>query len=150
MKTCILIMLAIICLAAAGDAAELPPEAAPDAQDVTEDIDPSPAVSLTTLSEEQAAHLSPLHSGMRTILLREQADVQALTARMADIQDRIAVLELQREITDRKTRTQIELLEVQGQYARQEGRIEQADEAAAAAASLNERLEARLIKREAR
>jgi len=118
MKTCILIMLAIICLAAAGDAAELPPEAAPDAQDVTEDIDPSPAVSLTTLSEEQAAHLSPLHSGMRTILLREQADVQALTARMADIQDRIAEV---------KTGTEVSLLKVQADTARASGREQDAE-----------------------
>ena len=148
MKTCILVMLAIICLAGWSGAVEPTPEAVPDAQDVAEDVNPSPAVSLTTLSAEQVARLSPLHSEMRTILLSEQADVLALTARMADIPDRIAVLELQRQITDRKTRTQIELLAVQGRYARQEGRVEQADEAEKAAASLSEQLEVRAIERE--
>ena len=99
--------------------------------------------SLSTMSDAQAETLSPLNREMRNILLLARADVEALTARMATINNRLAVLDVQREIGDRKARSQIDLLAVQGRYAHQEGRIEQADEADAAVIRLKALLKAR-------
>jgi len=97
---------------------------------------PSGRASLSTMSEAQAEILSPLKREMREILLRERSDVELLTQRLAGLNDRLAALDLQRAISDRNFKTQIELLEVQGRYARRAGRIQQADEVEAAVVRL--------------
>ena len=107
------------------------------------EADRSGAVSLAAMTDTQAEKLTPLHREMREILLRDRAEVAVLTARLTAGKDRLAGLELQREISDRKFRTQIELLEVQGRYARKEGRIQQAEEAERAVTRWNARLETR-------
>lgn len=106
--------------------------------------------SLTTLSEEQAEKLSPLNREIRQLLLVELAEVARLSSELKTLQDPIAALDLQRQISALKTLTQIEILEAQGRFARQEGRIEQADEIDAAVALMKSRQEARMAKREVR
>jgi len=100
---------------------------------------------LVSLSEAEAQNLPPLQRELREVLLREKADLQALASRLAAIEDRIAALKVQREISDRKFRTQIEFLEIQGRFAREEGRIELAEEAEHAVTRLKTRLDKRPI-----
>jgi hypothetical protein len=100
-----------------------------------------PPISLTTMTEADAETLSPVMRETRKALLQEVTDIGILTQRLTEVEDRLAALDLQREISDRKLRTQIEMLEIQGRYARQEGRIELAEEAERAVSRLKTRLE---------
>jgi len=105
----------------------------------------APAVRppLVSLSEAEAQNLPPLQRELREALLREKDDLKDLASRLAAIDDRLAALEVQREISDRKFQTQIEFLEIQGRFAREEGRIELAEEAEYAVTRLKARLDTR-------
>lgn len=106
--------------------------------------------SLITLSEAQAERLSPLNRDIRDLLIQEMAEVVRLTTQLKTLQDPIAALDLQRQISALKAGTQIAILEAQGSFARQEGHIERADEIDAAVALMKSRQEARMAKREVR
>ena len=130
------------------------PEDAPTGNHGTQ-ADPVPETgsaggeSLMALSEAQAERLSPLNREIRELLLREMAEVARLTAQVKTLQDPIAALDLQRQISALKTGTQITILEAQGKFARQEGHIERANEIDAAVTLMKSRQEARTAKREA-
>jgi hypothetical protein len=94
---------------------------------------------LVSLSEAEAEKLPPLQRELRGVLLKEKADLQVLASRLAALDDRLAALEVQREISNRKFQTQIEFLEIQGRFAREEGRIELAEEAEHALSRLKTR-----------
>jgi hypothetical protein len=151
------ILIAVLCLMIPGllESLAADPEHAPsgnrDTQaELTRGTSPITGESLMALSEAQAERLSPLNREIRELLLQEMADVARLALRAKALQDPIAVLDLQRDISTLKAATQISILEAQGRFARQEGRIEQAAEIDAAVALMNSRQAARIAKREAR
>ena len=96
------------------------------------------------MSDAQAENLSPLNREIRSLLLGERAEVTRLATQLKTIQDPVAALAVQRRISALKSGTQIAILEVQGRFARQEGRIEQADEIDTVVARMKARQEARL------
>ena len=138
-----LLILAPICLVFAAFllvspvfSADTPPSQ-PNAQPGTPHYPDSPVGnSLITLKDDQIASLSPANLELREILLRELSDIQELSAKMARLNDRKAVLVLQRQVSDRKLQTQIELLEAQGRHAREAGLSDLADKAETAAARM--------------
>lgn len=130
----------------AGTAA-LPAERAPDA--ARNPVEPL-GRSLTTLSEEQADRLSPLNRDMREILVRETAEIKVMTDQLASIVHPADGLDLQRQISERKVQTQIELLEAQGRHARLAGRDELAEEAETMAARMKADRQSREVQREER
>jgi hypothetical protein len=71
---------------------------------------------------------SALQEELFEVRQREADDLQTLAERIAAAGDRLAVLELQREMANRKFETEIEVLEIRGRHARDEGRIERAEE----------------------
>jgi len=71
---------------------------------------------------------SSLEGELMEVRQRETADLQALANRVAGSDDRVAILELQREMAGRKFQAQIEMLEIRGRHARDGGRIGQAEE----------------------
>jgi hypothetical protein len=84
--------------------------------------------SLVTMTEGQAARLSPLHQAMRGILIAEQKQLAVLYEEFAQQTDSQRALEVQRRIHEVKVGTEISLLTVQAETAREQGRMEDAEQ----------------------
>jgi len=118
------------------------PAPQPDAvQPTAEEVVPSPGASLIALGDVEAERLSPLMQEMRGILLQEAADLATMIVQADSEEERFAVLDLQRQISNRKFQTRIELLAAQERHARLAGSTELADEAAAKAGRMKAQLE---------
>jgi len=98
--------------------------------------------SLLSITEEQALNLKPIDQEIRGLLIREREDVAALTALLKETQDNMRALQIQKDISAKKQRTEIGIMEVQAKYARQAGREEQATAISEAVAGMKERLAA--------
>ncbi len=92
-------------------------------------VESSPtAYSLTALPAEKLARLTPLQVALRNVLLQEQADLAPLIEAFARETDSLRGLEIQKQIQTVKQDTELALLRTQAQFARQEGRIEVAEQ----------------------
>ena len=97
--------------------------------------------SLLTLTEVEVARLSPMVREIRTVLLSEQNQVEALTAQIAGAQDDAESFALQRKIAAVKLQAEIEVMEVQARHAETAGHGEQAANIREAIAPLKVRAE---------
>ncbi len=80
--------------------------------------------------------LSPCQQAIRALLDREAAQLAELDARLPGAADEGAVLALQREIEQVKQETELQVMRVQADFARREGRTAQADQIEAALAEM--------------
>ena len=102
----------------------------------------APARSLLSINEEQALKLKPIDQEIRGLLIKEREDVAELTALLKKTSDNMRALQIQKDISAKKQRTEIGIMEVQARYARQAGREEQAAAITEAVAGMKERLAA--------
>ena len=100
----------------------------------------APSPSLLNMTPQQALTLQPRDCEIRVLLLKERADVDALTARLAETHDNLAALRIQKEIGAKKQQTEIGIMEVQAKYADQAGRHEQATAIRKTLTGMKERL----------
>lgn len=84
--------------------------------------------SLVDLPPEKVERLTPLQARMREILLAERVNLAPLQAAFAEETDSLRSLEIQRRIQDLKVGTEIALLRVQADHARQSGQPELAEQ----------------------
>jgi hypothetical protein len=68
--------------------------------------------------------LSPMHQEIRALLDQQRAEVEALSAQIAQQTDATEVLELQRAVEASKRQAQVGVLEVQLRHARAAGKAE--------------------------
>jgi hypothetical protein len=104
--------------AGAGDASEVVASAEASRPDGT---------SLVTMTEEQAARLSPLHRAMREVLITERVRLASLFEEFTRETDSRRALLIQRQIHDVKLEAEVSLLRVQAEAARAAGRTEDAE-----------------------
>lgn len=109
----------------------------------------SRSLGLAALPETAVAQLSAEDREIRDLLVQEKLDVNRIEARAANLKDPLAVLDLQREISVVKAKTEIAILAVQARHARLAGRTEQATEIDAVVAAMRLRLGQRVAQMEA-
>lgn len=106
-------------------------------------IDQEPGVlpvSLLSMTPDQALKLNPMDQEIRQLLIKERADVAALTELMKSTHDNMSALQIQKEIGVKKQQAELGIMEVQAKYAAQAGRHEQAAAIREAVAGMKERL----------
>jgi hypothetical protein len=124
-----------VCSLAAGPAAvagTLPEPAAP----VVTDPDGVETTATEAAAPRGPESLSPCQQAIRALLDREAAQLSELEARVPAAVDGAAFLSLQREIERVKQDTELQVMRTQAQYARLEGRVEQAERIEAALAEM--------------
>lgn len=97
----------------------------------------------THITATPNAEPSALEVEMAEVRQREAADLQALAARIAASADRLEILGIERDMADRRVEAEIELLEIRGRHARDEGRDGRAEEIEKAVARLRAILKGR-------
>ena len=118
-----------------------PLASATDPDEPQADQKPSPpSQSLLSMTPEQALNLQPRELEIRALLIKERADVAALAVRLADTNDNLEALRLQKEIGAKKLQTEIGVMEVQAKYADRAGRHEQATAIREGLTGMKERL----------
>jgi hypothetical protein len=88
------------------------------------------------VEKSAAPVLSPLMLEIQAALAAEQARVADLEARFAAAADEASALAIQKEIEQIKVETELSILRLQAEHARQEGRVEQAAQIEAAIAEM--------------
>lgn len=106
----------------------------------TEQTPSAPARSLLSITEEQALQLKPIDQEIRGLLIKEREDVAELTALLKKTSDNMRALQIQKDISAKKQRTEIGIMEVQAKYAVLAGRDEQATAINEAVAGMKKRL----------
>jgi len=95
-----------------------------------------PADQNRELQPPEIVKLSPLHQRIQAVLQAEQVKAVSLLDRIARAHDNSQLVQLQRELEALKRDTEIEILRLQADYAREQGRIDQAVEIEAAIATI--------------
>lgn len=147
--TALLVGLCVCALAiqgSLGGAAEPPAKPEPAAGAVTESATEAVAESATEAAPAEAlpagaaprspASLSPCMQAIQAMLDGEAARLAELETGQKAAVGEGALLELQREIERVKEETELQILRVQADFARREGRLEQADQIEAALAEM--------------
>ena len=124
----IIVLLAPLASAAVTDEPESTPETS------------TPPRSLLSITQEEALTLKPMDQEIRALLIKERADVNALTDLMKNTHDNMRALQIQKEIGVKKQQAEIGIMEVQAKYAQQAGRQDQATAIREAIAGMKERL----------
>lgn len=96
--------------------------------------------SLVSLTEKEAAKLDPMNMKIRQVLLAEVAEVDRLTADLADVADDAEALAIQRRIGVVKQQAEIDVMEIQVTFAEEAGHDEQAEVLREAVAGMKEAL----------
>jgi len=123
-KFCLLIVL-LLSLATAAVAA--PPEPAPDVIDFAKHMEGERARTLEDLSDDEALQLRPMLQRIRMALLTQRATLKDLDQRRATTTSPEIRAQLDREVAQVKMGTERRMLEIQLEFARNEGRDETAD-----------------------
>lgn len=110
----------------------------------TEDTPNPMPRSLVSLSEEQAAKLTPMTKEIRLVLLTEREEVDRLTASLAEVKDDAEAIAIQRRIGAVKQQAEIDIMEVQIRFAETAGNHEQAKAISEAIAGMKEQLAQRM------
>ena len=100
--------------------------------------------SLVSLSEEQAAKLTPMNKEIRLVLLAERDEVERLTASLAGVKDDTEAIAIQRQIGAVKQQAEIDIMEVQIRFSEAAGNHEQAEAIREAIAGMKEQLTQRM------
>ena len=113
--------------------------------DVTEEPKPTqetttPPRSLLSITQEESLTLRPMDQEIRALLIKERADVAALTDLLKTTHDNMRALQIQKEIGIKKQQAEIGIMEVQAKYAQQAGRQDQATAIREAITGMKERL----------
>jgi hypothetical protein len=99
-----------------------------------------PAAGPIAANEQEQAEppLSAMMQQIRDLSLTEQATLAELQARLGTLTDENEILALMREIEQLKIETELQILLIQADFARRDGRIEQAQQIEAAVESMRE------------
>lgn len=124
----------------AAEAAGAPAEPAAPAHAEVAPLAGDPSVVETTAATTAAPRaregLSPCQQAIQALLDREATQLAELDARLPGAFDEAAVLALQREIEQVKQETELQVMRVQADFARREGRVAQAEQIEAALAEM--------------
>lgn len=129
-----ILFLSVACVLSAGMAAVAGGNPGPAASAA-----PVPEVAETAATAAPRAQesLTPCQQAIRELLEREATQLAELEARLPAAADAPAFLALQRQIEQVKQATELQVMRTQAEFARREGRVEQAEQIEAALAEMS-------------
>ncbi len=98
----------------------------------------TPALAVDDTPTAAIAPMTPMMADITAALQAEQAEVAALVAQLATAPDDAAALELHRAIEQAKMGAQVRVLGIQVQYAKLEGRVDDAAKLEAALTAMGQ------------